>query len=79
MHRLSLFLILVTLPWAQQQTVDLLITGGAVVTMDAEGHLYPDGYVAIRGNRIVALGDAGNLRSAGYRAKRISRMPRLVS
>jgi len=71
MHRLSLFLILVTLPWAQQQTVDLLITGGAVVTMDAEGHLYPDGYVAIRGNRIVALGDAGTLRSAGYRAKRI--------
>lgn len=40
-------------------SVDLLITGAAVVTMDAEWHLYPSGFVAIRGDRIVAVGQTG--------------------
>jgi 5-methylthioadenosine/S-adenosylhomocysteine deaminase len=49
--------------------VDLLITGGAVVTMDGEQRLYDNGFVAIRGERIVAVGDAAALQAGNYRAK----------
>jgi 5-methylthioadenosine/S-adenosylhomocysteine deaminase len=49
--------------------VDLLITGGAVVTMDVERHLHENGYVAIRGERIVAAGDAAELNRARFAAR----------
>jgi 5-methylthioadenosine/S-adenosylhomocysteine deaminase len=49
--------------------IDLLITGGAVVTMDGERHLFDNGFVAIRGERIVEVGDAAQLSSKDYRAK----------
>ena len=53
---------------AQQRTlnVDLLITGGTVVTMDGERHLYEGGFVAVRGAQIVAVGEARD--AARYRA-----------
>lgn len=41
---------------AAPEPVDLLIRGGAVVTMDAAGTLYEEGWVALRDGRIVALG-----------------------
>src|SRR5262249_12506185 len=50
-------------------TIDLLITGGAVVTMDGERHVFDNGFVAIRGERIVEVGDSAQLVSKGYRAK----------
>lgn len=37
---------------------DLLITGGTVVTMDAEDHIIDEGAIAIRGERILAVGEA---------------------
>lgn len=37
-------------------TCDLLLTGGTVVTVDEAGTVHDPGYVAIRGNRIVAVG-----------------------
>jgi 5-methylthioadenosine/S-adenosylhomocysteine deaminase len=49
--------------------IDLLITGGAVVTMDGERRTFDNGFVAIRGERIVEVGDAAQLRVKGYRAK----------
>jgi 5-methylthioadenosine/S-adenosylhomocysteine deaminase len=49
--------------------IDLLITGGAVVTMDGERRLFDNGFVAVRGERIVEVGDAAQLSSKGYRAK----------
>lgn len=49
--------------------VDLLITGGAVVTMDGERRVIDDGFVAIRGERIVEVGDAAQLKVKNYRAK----------
>ncbi len=52
------------------ETVDLLITGGAVVTMDSEKRLYDPGFVAVRGERIVAVGDAAALKAGKYRAGR---------
>ena len=48
---------------------DLLISGGTVVTMDAERRLLPSGWVAIAGNRIVGVGPAGEP-ATPWRAKR---------
>lgn len=41
--------------------VDLLLTRGTVVTMDANGAIYPDGAVAVRGREIVAVGPTNEL------------------
>lgn len=43
------------------ETVDLLLTGGAVVTMDAAWTIVPDGAVAVTGRQIVAVGPAAEL------------------
>ena len=47
---------------------DLLLTGGAVVTVDDERRVIEPGAVAVSGNRIVAVGTDDDL--AGYRAGR---------
>jgi 5-methylthioadenosine/S-adenosylhomocysteine deaminase len=41
---------------AGPERVDTLLTGGVVITMDAERHLYRPGAVALRGRDIVAVG-----------------------
>lgn len=51
--------------------IDLLLTGGAVVTMDETRRVYESGFVAVRGARIVAVGDAASLAAGNYRAKQI--------
>ncbi len=38
------------------QKVDLLITGGTIVTMDDNGHIYEDGAIAVNGSDIVFVG-----------------------
>ncbi|MCS7056807.1 MAG: amidohydrolase family protein [Thermoflexales bacterium] len=43
------------------QQADILLTGGIVITMDDAFHQYPNGAVAIRGDAIVAVGDAGEV------------------
>jgi 5-methylthioadenosine/S-adenosylhomocysteine deaminase len=53
------------------KAVDLLISGGAVVTMNRERSVFENGFVAIRGERIVDVGDASLLKSKGYRARRV--------
>jgi 5-methylthioadenosine/S-adenosylhomocysteine deaminase len=54
---------------AGSNAIDLLISGGAVVTMDGERRIFENGFVAIRGDRIVAVGDAATLAAKNYRAK----------
>jgi len=52
-----LFLVAATALPAQSKThVDLIVTGGTVVTMDASRHIYDNGAVAMRGDTIVAVG-----------------------
>jgi 5-methylthioadenosine/S-adenosylhomocysteine deaminase len=50
-------------------SADILVSGGTVVTMDANRRVLDDGAVAIRGERIVEVGPAADLR-ARYRAAR---------
>jgi cytosine/adenosine deaminase-related metal-dependent hydrolase len=44
--------------------MDLLITGGTVITMDGTRRVIPDGAVAIQGDKIVAVGPAADLPQA---------------
>ncbi|HEX5083056.1 MAG TPA: amidohydrolase, partial [Blastocatellia bacterium] len=50
---------------------DLLITGGAVVTMNPDRRVIENGFVAIRGERIFDVGDAADLKTKGYKAGRV--------
>ena len=43
------------------EQVDVLLTGGIVVTMNESFDVFPDGAVAIRGDSIVAVGAAAEL------------------
>jgi 5-methylthioadenosine/S-adenosylhomocysteine deaminase len=56
---------------AAANDVDLLIVGGAVVTMNRDRRVFENGFVAIRGGRIVDVGDATELKAKGYRQKRM--------
>ena len=47
-----------------RQSVDMVISGGIVVTMDGARAIYQDGSVAVRGDSIVAVGTAGGNRGA---------------
>lgn len=46
-----------------REPIDLLIAGGCVLTMDPASTVYPDGAVAIQGQRIVAVGPTDALRA----------------
>ncbi|HEX4931552.1 MAG TPA: hypothetical protein VFV33_00135 [Gemmatimonadaceae bacterium] len=52
-------------PWA-----DVLITGGAVITMDAQRRVLDDGAIAIVGDRIVAVGPTPEV-TARYRGRQV--------
>jgi 5-methylthioadenosine/S-adenosylhomocysteine deaminase len=58
--------------------VDVLVSGGLVVTMDPERRLLDPGAVAIEGNRIVAVGPAARLESEYAPARRIPAAGRMV-
>jgi 5-methylthioadenosine/S-adenosylhomocysteine deaminase len=48
--------------------VDLLIVGGAVVTMNSDRGVFENGFVAIKGERVFDVGDAADLKAGGYKA-----------
>ncbi len=77
MKRLSLVILLIclTLPLTVLGSkpraaiaVDILIVGGTVVTMDEQKRVIENGAVAIKGDKIVAVGKRGEI-AAKYRAK----------
>jgi 5-methylthioadenosine/S-adenosylhomocysteine deaminase len=55
---------------AGPETIDLLVTGGTVITVDASRRVLAPGAVAIRGAAIVGVGSPADMGSA-YRAHRV--------
>jgi len=60
------------------EKIDLLVTGGIVVTMDAQRRILDDGAVAIRGDTIVAVGPRAELTARYSPARRIEARGKLV-
>jgi 5-methylthioadenosine/S-adenosylhomocysteine deaminase len=54
----------------RREAADILITGGTVITMDSARRVLEDGAVAIRGDRIVAVGPSREL-AARFTARQI--------
>jgi 5-methylthioadenosine/S-adenosylhomocysteine deaminase len=64
---------------AQSKThVDLIVTGGTVLTMDAARHIYNDGAVAVRGDSIVAVGSRNDIASRYDAARTIDAHDEIV-
>jgi 5-methylthioadenosine/S-adenosylhomocysteine deaminase len=58
--------------------VDLLLTGGTVVSMDSSFRVLQDGAVAVKGERIVAVGPAAELAARFDAARTIDTSGRIV-
>jgi len=61
-----------------QQSVDLIVSGGTVVTMDGSRAIYQDGSVAVRGDAIVAVGPRAEIEAKYKAAQVIDARGRLV-
>ncbi len=66
---LALVLLALVAPASQAQPIDILVRGGTVVTMDGQRRVIEGGAVAIRGDRIVEIGESDAL-AAKYAAAR---------
>lgn len=62
----------------KKEKVDLLVTGGTIVTMDRERRILADGAVAVKGDAIVALGPRAELESKYAAAQTINAKEKLV-
>jgi len=62
----------------KKESVDLLVTGGTVVTMNARFRVFDDGAVAIRGDKIVAVGPSNEVAARYTAARRILAGGKLV-
>ena len=57
---------------------DLLISGGTIITMDADRRVIPDGAVAVEAGRIIAIGPRAEVEAAHTAATRIDATGRAV-
>lgn len=53
------------------QVIDLLISGGIIVTMDRDARVFEEGFVAVNHDRIVAVGDAKSPERRAFRPRRV--------
>jgi 5-methylthioadenosine/S-adenosylhomocysteine deaminase len=56
---------------AAARIIDLMVEGGIVVTMDSDARVIDNGFIAIEGDRIVAVGDATSPERRSFRPRRI--------
>jgi len=63
---------------APPERADLLVLGGTVVTLDARDTILPDGAVALRGDRIVAVGPRRETEKRYRARRRIDARDRLI-
>ena len=63
---------------AKKEKVDLLVSGGALVTMDGERRVLEDGAIAIKGDVIVALGPRAEIESKFAASQTINAKGKLV-
>ncbi|MFN8525700.1 MAG: amidohydrolase [Chloroflexota bacterium] len=56
---------------AAREPVDLLVTAAGIVTQDAQDHIFSPGALAVRGDRVLAVGPAGDVASRYQAAKTI--------
>jgi 5-methylthioadenosine/S-adenosylhomocysteine deaminase len=57
---------------------DLLVTGATIVTMDADRHVIENGFLAVRGDEIVAIGSLTNSTSGISASKEIDARGKLI-
>jgi 5-methylthioadenosine/S-adenosylhomocysteine deaminase len=65
-------------PLFAQENADLLVSGGTIVTMDAERRVIEDGAIAVRGDAIVAVGKRAEMQARYQPARRIDARGQLV-
>jgi 5-methylthioadenosine/S-adenosylhomocysteine deaminase len=76
---LSVFICgLTVFPVSAKEKADLLVTGGTVVTMDAQKRVIEDGAVAVRGDSIIAVGSRAEIEAQFDAAKIIDARGALV-
>jgi len=63
---------------ANREKVDLLVSGGTLVTMDGERHLIEDGAIAVNGDAIVAVGTRAEIEAKYAATQTISAKGKLV-
>jgi len=61
-----------------KEKVDLLVTGGTVVTMDGARRILDDGAIAVRGDAIVAVGPRAEVEGKYRAARRINATGRII-
>ncbi len=65
-------------PQPGRAKIDLLVTGGTIVTMDGQRRILEDGAVAVHGDTIVAVGSRAELAARYLPARRIETRGKLV-
>jgi 5-methylthioadenosine/S-adenosylhomocysteine deaminase len=63
---------------AKKEKVDMLVTGGTIVTMNAERRIIEDGAVAVNGDTIVAVGSRASIEARYAAAQTVDAKGKLV-